>query len=285
MSARETPLAATARGVLPIDFSPKETSEPAPNLIPAEVGRPLPGALSLGRPVPPFCQPYVDQTYLYGTTGGGAFRPHAGVEFNVPAGAPTVACARGTVARVTGPEDGNRVSIDHDPVEGWIPTTVFAHSDSVTVKEGESIESGAPFALAGSVGRATNTHVHFEVRWRREGEPLAAARLSNPELWLAPARPDFGAVAIRGAAPGTGLRGLAKPFPAETAFDLAERPDPSLDNDAPGSGWIVLSDLPEGRWEALWCPPGDRTPQRIAFDVVAGQLRVFDAPNGDESPG
>ncbi len=41
--------------------------------------------------------------------------------------------------------------------------TLFGHLSKITVKEGESIKVGDVIGKAGSTGRSTGTHLHYEV--------------------------------------------------------------------------------------------------------------------------
>src|SRR5207237_8776406 len=50
-----------------------------------------------GRPIALTDQPYIDQTYRYGSTMGGNFQQHQGVEFNNPDGTPVLAIGDGVV--------------------------------------------------------------------------------------------------------------------------------------------------------------------------------------------
>ncbi|MEQ8821712.1 MAG: M23 family metallopeptidase [Sumerlaeia bacterium] len=234
--------------------------------------------LAIERPVAPEDQPYPDQTYLFATTCGGEFRPHEGIDVNVIPDAPMRACAAGRIRRVR-ERDGNAVYLDHDQrYNGWIMTTVYVHNNKIVVREHERVEPGQIIALAGDKGRATNSHLHYEVRWRPEDVSLDKSFVTNPGLWLKPAEPNLGAVAfryIKGQEP-VRITGIAKPYPAETPFAYAESPHPSLIFDAPGSGWIVISDVPAGR-HALEFRQGNRI-SRAAVTVEAGALRLFDLP-------
>jgi len=55
---------------------------------------------------------------------------------------------------------GNMVVLDH----GLNIETYYSHLTKCIVKPGESIKIGQPVGLAGSTGRATTTHLHFEIR-------------------------------------------------------------------------------------------------------------------------
>lgn len=90
-------------------------------------------------------------------TGGEAF--HRGIDIAAPEGAGVRSAGRGTVI-FSGEQQGygNVVVIDH----GDGLTTKYAHNRENLVKEGEKIDSGALIARAGSTGRATGSHLHFE---------------------------------------------------------------------------------------------------------------------------
>lgn len=57
---------------------------------------------------------------------------------------------------------GNLVVIDHG--NGWI--TYYAHNSEVYVSCGQSVSQGDVISAAGSTGRSTGPHVHFETRFQ-----------------------------------------------------------------------------------------------------------------------
>src|SRR5207253_2686535 len=57
------------------------------------------------RPIALADQPYIDQTYRYGSTMGGNFQQHQGVEFNNPDGTPVHASPVDSVALIVDPNE------------------------------------------------------------------------------------------------------------------------------------------------------------------------------------
>jgi murein DD-endopeptidase MepM/ murein hydrolase activator NlpD len=99
---------------------------------------------------------------------------HRGIDIRAEHGDPIVAAAAGIVI-VAGvePRYGRVLKIDHE--FGF--TTVYAHNDENLVKIGDWVVPGQRIARVGRTGRATNYHVHFEIR--RDG------RVYNP-LYMLP---------------------------------------------------------------------------------------------------
>jgi murein DD-endopeptidase MepM/ murein hydrolase activator NlpD len=88
---------------------------------------------------------------------------HEGVDFNAHHGAEIRAAAGGVVVYTDlHPQYGNMVEIDH----GNDLVTRYAHASKLLVKAGDVVLSGAKIAEVGRTGRATGTHLHFEVRHR-----------------------------------------------------------------------------------------------------------------------
>ena len=106
--------------------------------------------------------------------GGRAF--HRGVDFRARRGDPVMAVADGVVSYAGWRSGyGNVVEVDHG--NGYV--TRYAHNTRNTVRVGDLVRVGQEVAKAGSTGRSTGTHVHFEV-WEN-------GRVLNPRRFLADA--------------------------------------------------------------------------------------------------
>jgi murein DD-endopeptidase MepM/ murein hydrolase activator NlpD len=88
---------------------------------------------------------------------------HEGIDFMAEHGTPIAAAAGGVVVYSDfHPQYGNMVEIDHG--NGLVSR--YAHASKRLVKLGDVVLSGARIAEVGKTGRATGTHLHFEVRHR-----------------------------------------------------------------------------------------------------------------------
>ncbi len=99
---------------------------------------------------------------------------HTGIDIATPYGTPVHAVAEGMVT-FAGVRHGygNVVEIDHG--NGYM--TRYAHNSKLDVHPGQRVQVGDVIAQAGSSGRSTGSHVHFEV-WHdgRVVNPLAGLR-------------------------------------------------------------------------------------------------------------
>lgn len=91
----------------------------------------------------------------------GEERYHSGIDIDGYGndGSPVIAAAAGEV--ITASYDsayGNYVIIDHGGT-----STVYAHMSGLAVSEGQTVKQGQEIGYVGSTGRATGTHLHFEV--------------------------------------------------------------------------------------------------------------------------
>ncbi|MCU0253598.1 MAG: peptidoglycan DD-metalloendopeptidase family protein, partial [Acidobacteria bacterium] len=113
------------------------------------------------------------------TSGFGAKRRrhvHAGIDVVAPQGTPIYAAREGFVSFVGRQSGyGQLVVLDHG--DGW--TSRYAHASKILVRAGDTVSPGEKIALAGRTGRATTSHLHFEIR--RNGKALDPMRyLSAP---------------------------------------------------------------------------------------------------------
>lgn len=88
---------------------------------------------------------------------------HGAIDISVPTGANVYATEAGTVitARYGSETAGNYVEIDHG--NGYISR--YLHNSELKVKVGDKVTKGQVIALAGSTGKSTGPHCHFEIRY------------------------------------------------------------------------------------------------------------------------
>lgn len=85
---------------------------------------------------------------------------HRGVDIVAPAGKEVFATGDGIVTRAGRAQSlGNAVFISH----GFGFSTRYGHMSRLLVKVGQKVTRGEVIGLVGSTGRATGTHVHYEV--------------------------------------------------------------------------------------------------------------------------
>ena len=91
---------------------------------------------------------------------GGGHQFHKGIDFEADVGDPVLAVADGVVS-YSGVRSGygNVVEVDHG--NGYV--TRYAHNSTLERQVGDLVRSGQEIAKAGSSGRSTGAHVHFEV--------------------------------------------------------------------------------------------------------------------------
>jgi uncharacterized Zn-binding protein involved in type VI secretion len=94
-------------------------------------------------------------------------RNHPGTDYGVPTGTDVVATADGTVIRAYRSKTyGNVVIIDHGPTASGKGNvyTLYAHGNSIPVKQGQVISKGKSVLVSGNTGRnTTGPHLHYEV--------------------------------------------------------------------------------------------------------------------------
>jgi murein DD-endopeptidase MepM/ murein hydrolase activator NlpD len=120
--------------------------------------------------------PGADITSTFGTRtdpllGTAAF--HSGMDFRAAIGDPIRATAAGKVISAgRNGGYGNMVEIEH--TSGL--TTRYAHMSRIDVAEGDAVAAGDLIGAAGSTGRSTGPHLHYEVR--RNGDAI------NPAMFI-----------------------------------------------------------------------------------------------------
>ena len=219
------------------------------------------------RPISITDQPYIDQTYRFGSTMGGNFQPHQGVEFNNADGTPVHAIGDGVIVH-SGPAERGAltVAIKHDKgltADGrqLFLFSVYYHNSKLLVQVGQRVKAGDVIALVGNTGRATNDHLHLEVH----ASPYDSTRLivdpdvryppynTNPELWIEPL-PGTGMIAGQvwdsAGKPVFQARvyGLVKPEPRETPFSYIETYGPRNHSDPIYQEHFGISDVPRGTY-------------------------------------
>jgi murein DD-endopeptidase MepM/ murein hydrolase activator NlpD len=248
------------------------------------------------RPIALTDQPYIDQTYRFGSTMGGNFQPHQGVEFNNADGTPVHAIGDGVVVHAGPAEAGAlTVAIKHDRRLSVTPGrrpgvspplwvfSVYYHNSRLLAHVGDRVKAGDVIALVGNTGRATNDHLHLEVH----ASPFDSTRLivdpavryppynTNPELWIDPL-PGTGIVAGQvwdsagKAVQQARIYGLVKAAPSETPFSFIETYGPRNHVDPVYQEHFAISDVPPGEYVLGVAIDGKRVFRRVK--VAAGKL-------------
>ena len=103
---------------------------------------------------------------------------HPGLDISADKGDPVYATADGKVVNAAAAGNyGNLVILDH----GYGLETRYGHLSAFKVEPGQTVKRGDLVGLVGSTGRATSSHLHYEVR--------ANGRILNPlQLLLNPRR-------------------------------------------------------------------------------------------------
>jgi len=99
---------------------------------------------------------------------------HTGIDIAAPKGTPVTAVAEGLVT-FAGQRSGYGDVVEIDHGNGYM--TRYAHNSLLIAKPGQRVHVGDEIAKAGSTGRSTGSHVHFEVWYHdRVVNPLAYVR-------------------------------------------------------------------------------------------------------------
>lgn len=99
---------------------------------------------------------------------------HTGIDIATPTGTPVTAVAEGMVT-FAGQRNGYGDVVEIDHGNGYM--TRYAHNSALVARPGQRVRVGDIIAKAGSTGRSTGSHVHFEVWYHdRVVNPLAFVR-------------------------------------------------------------------------------------------------------------
>lgn len=146
-------------------------------------------------------------SYQFGSTAGGRYRPHHGLDIANSWGTPVRAGASGTVVHaglddpvLLGPYNnfyGNAVVVRLDrklPVaSGELDVyLLYGHLSQVTVQQGQHVEPQDVVGAVGMTGIAIGPHLHVEMRVGANTYENSV----NAYLWLQP-QPGHGTVAVR----------------------------------------------------------------------------------------
>lgn len=93
---------------------------------------------------------------------------HSGMDFSVNIGTPIYATGDGRVTRANNQLSGygNLIEIEH----GYGYQTRYAHLSKYNVKQGQLVKRGDIIGYAGSTGRSSGPHLHYEVHYK--GNPV-----------------------------------------------------------------------------------------------------------------
>jgi murein DD-endopeptidase MepM/ murein hydrolase activator NlpD len=113
-------------------------------------------------------QPFGNREHLirfvwptHGTITQTFFDWHQGIDIANDVGTPEVAADGGQVVFAGWGSYGIYVEIDHG--NGF--HTIYGHMSAVLVKTGQAVTQGQVIGLMGATGRASGSHLHFEVRY------------------------------------------------------------------------------------------------------------------------
>lgn len=277
-AATPTPTAATGSGPQRLQgATPGPIRLAAPLLT---LGRPFAGD-GLGLKAAP--------SYPYGTTGGGAYILHHGLDFGNPQGSPVRAVAAGEVVFAGIDSDGEvygasnerfpegfygRLVVIRHPLllDGQPLYSLYGHLSRLRVARRQHVKAGDAIGAVGMAGIALGPHLHLEIRDHAQDY----GRTYNPDLFLAPLAGE-GLIVGRVSDPA----GKTMPKVAVNLFKLDDkgkagwwtatatypdgpvRPLPELDEN------FVLSDLPAGRYRVVANAGGG--PIQADVTVVAGK--------------
>jgi len=196
--------------------TPSPTTEPTP-APPRQPGPlwvtfppPAPGEQEhywLENPFPAGYNQVASPNYQYGSTAGGRYRPHHGLDLSNPLGTPILAVAEGEVVHA-GPDNpallgpytnfyglavvvrlNRRLSTPEGEQDVYV---LYGHMSEVRVTVGQQVKPGDVVGLVGMTGIAIGPHLHLEVRIGQN----SYWQTVNPTLWMKPGG-NRGTVAVR----------------------------------------------------------------------------------------
>jgi hypothetical protein len=214
------------------------------------------------------------------------------VEILNPTGTPVLAVADGTVIvagndahdNVVGPREnfyGNLVVLEHLLPGTEQPIyTLYGHLSTVDVQVGQNVKDGEMIGKVGITGKATGSHLHFEVRVGSN----QYANTRNPALWLAPSSDESGQQygALAGKFDNSHGDPIYFTIKAEYYHDVNEEPENTffIETYATDLDFInsnenyqenfVLTDLPPGKYRIVINASGKWTDRWVK--VEAGKL-------------
>ena len=108
---------------------------------------------------------------------GDSVEAHPGIDIAVPTGSPVRAAGGGLVEKAgTDSAYGLFVLLQHPGRY----ESMYGHASRLLVREGDSVQAGQVIALAGSSGRSTAPHLHFEIRLEGKSlDPLKIVKREN----------------------------------------------------------------------------------------------------------
>ncbi len=245
------------------------------------------------RPIAAEDNDHIDQTYRWGSTMGGLFQPHQGVEFNNPDGTPVHAIGDGTVVYSGRAEAGALViAIRQDTMltvgdHREFVFSVYYHNSALLVPVGARVRRGEVISRVGHTGRATNDHMHLEVHVAPTDSIKAIVdslnrypqHTTNPELWITPL-PGTGIVAgtVTGAdgapVPQARVFGIVKPVPRETPYAFAETYGPRNHPHPIFGEQFAVSDVPAGSYDMFVILDGREIHRKV--QVRSGRMTWVD---------
>ena len=186
---------------------------------------------------------------------------HLGVDFGLWENDPVYTVAPGTAVLTNRDPDhtsgfGIHATIRHGPREGGEHyTTTYAHLNYLTIQAGQIIPGGAHIGGAGSTGRITGPHLHFQLD--KDGRPIDPMPYLEPLLGeeqpISPIGYTFGFVFAPSTIPSEGYAGQ---------FGLNLRHQPSATA-------VLMGYLPPGtRFQIIAKPSGGYYPIYVAQQFI-----------------